>query len=104
MAESPPSTRQNNPQKVLIIETEKYTVAQHHVLQLNDEDNNKNIKKNKDTDEKADQKIQNPREKTRANIGEISEEEDQANRPLKKQKHRSLVSIYMATKPMNINC
>ncbi|KAG6657394.1 hypothetical protein CIPAW_04G087900 [Carya illinoinensis] len=101
MAESPSSTSKSNPQKVLIIMEKENTVPQ-HILQINDheDDNGNNNNENKDTDEEVDQ---NPGVITRANIGEISKEEE-ANRPLKKQKHRSLVSIYTATKPMNINC
>lgn len=101
MSESPSSTPESNPQKMLI-GTDMTGVP--HLMQPSDEDTknsskiNNNNKRNKDEDEKFDD--HRPKEINSEKIEEISGEEE-THLPLKKQKHRSLVSIYLATKPMN---
>lgn len=97
MAESPSSTRKSNPQKVMTV-MDMRVVQQ--LMQLSDEDNKNNNRKN-DKDEVVDQpRSDRSTTMAKAKIEEIFGKED-AYRP-KKRRYRSLVSIYTATKPMNL--
>jgi hypothetical protein len=96
MAESPSSTCKTIPQKVLM-DTDMTAVQQ--LMQLSDEDNNNNNKKERNNKEIEGEVDQRRSEITTAKIEEIFGKEE-AYRP-KKRRYRSLVSIYMATKPMN---
>uniref|UniRef100_A0A2N9HRI0 Uncharacterized protein n=1 Tax=Fagus sylvatica TaxID=28930 RepID=A0A2N9HRI0_FAGSY len=96
MAESPSSTYKTIPQKVLM-DTDMTAVQQ--LMQLSDEDNNNNNKKERNNKEIEVEVDQRRSEITTAKIEEIFGKEE-AYRP-KKRRYRSLVSIYMATKPMN---
>jgi len=99
MAESASSTRKSNPLNEVLTVMDMRVVQ--HLMQLSDEDNSMK----RDTDEEVDQprSVRGHHETTTAmaKIEEIFGKED-AYRP-KKRRYRSLVSIYTATKPMNIN-
>ncbi|KAF3943624.1 hypothetical protein ACB098_02G117600 [Castanea mollissima] len=98
MAESSSSARKTNPQKVLL---DRDMTAVQQLMQLSDEDNNNNNNKDnkkRNKPEKEGEVDQRLSEKASAKIEEIFGKEE-AYRP-QKQRYRSLVSIYMATKPM----
>ncbi|KAL4644089.1 hypothetical protein ACB092_02G138500 [Castanea dentata] len=101
MAESSSSARKTNPQKVLL---DRDMTAVQRLMQLSDEDNNNNNNNNnkdnkkRNKPEKEGEVDQRLSEKASAKIEEIFGKEE-AYRP-QKQRYRSLVSIYMATKPM----
>lgn len=103
MAESSSSARKTNPQKVLL---DRDMTAVQQLMQLSDEDNNNNNNntnkdnKKRNKPEKEGEVDQRLSEKTSAQIEELFGKEE-AYRP-QKQRYRSLVSIYMATKPMKI--
>lgn len=73
--------------------------AVQQLMQLSDEDDSNNKKKERNNKEIEGEVDQRRSEITTAKIEEIFGKEE-AYRP-KKRRYRSLVSIYMATKPMN---
>ena len=99
MAEAPPS-RISKTQKTNELITESDMEAAQQLIQLSDEDssNNTSGKRNRRRrDEEVDQRLSDI---TTAKIREIFGE-DEVFQPKKQRRYRSLVNIYMATRPIN---
>jgi hypothetical protein len=84
--------------------TESEMAAAQQLMQLSDEDsyNNDNNRKKRDAHTDDDEEVDQSRsEITSAIIEEIFGKEEACRCRPKKQRYRSLVSIYTATKPIN---
>ena len=85
-------------QKTLNGLNELEMVAAQQLMQLSDEENNHSSgKRNRSSDEEVDQTLSDI---TSAKIEEIFGK-DEVFRPKKQRRYRSLVNIYMTTRPIN---